>query len=66
MNRTVRDYMRRPTWHGIPFGAFLMSRVQLNAEQRRRAMADPELAYFLHYADPTGETAVRNAMKASK
>lgn len=62
VSRTVRDYLRRTTWHGIPFGAFLLSRVQLNAEQRRRAWADPELHSFLAYADPTGESAVRNVM----
>lgn len=63
ISRTVRDYLRHSQWHGIPFGAYLLARVQLNAEQRRRAMTDPELANLLSYSDPTGETAVRNVMR---
>lgn len=63
ISRFVRDYCERVQHTGYPFGPWLMARVELNAEQRRRAMADPECHSFLSYSDPTGETAVRNAMR---
>lgn len=47
----------------MPFGAYLLHRVELTAEQRRRAMANPDTQYLLCYSDPTGETAVRNVMR---
>lgn len=62
--RTVRDYSSsRAASSGFPFGAYLMTRVQLNAEQRRTILANSDLAYVLEYADPTGETAVRNVIR---
>lgn len=63
LRRTVTDYCRHVAHTGYPFGPWLMARVQLNAEQRRRAMHDPELHNFLCYFDPTGESAVRNVMR---
>jgi len=62
LSRTVRDYMSSIAGAGFPFGAYLLNRVELNAEQRRAAMNDPGVAYLLEYADPTGETAVRNVL----
>jgi len=61
--RVVRDYIYRIAGTGFPFGAYLLHRVELNAEQRRAAMNDPEVAYFLEYADPTGEQAVSRVMR---
>lgn len=63
LRRTVNDYLARVERTGYPFGPWLMARVELNAEQRRRAMADPECHSFLCYSDPTGEAAVRNVMR---
>lgn len=63
VSQTVRTYIHLVESKGVPFGAYLLNRVQLNAEQRRRAMQDPELHNFLCYSDPTGETAVRNVMR---
>ena len=34
------------------------------ANKFKRGLFDPELAYFLQWADPTGEKAVRNVMRA--
>ena len=62
VKRTVRDYLSS-IGTGYPFGAYLLNRVELNSEQRRVVLANSELASFLNYADPTGETAVRNVMK---
>ena len=65
VQRVVRDYSSTIAGTGFPFGAYLLNRVELNAEQRRAAMNDPEVAYLLEYADPTGETAVRNVMRGA-
>ena len=62
VQRIVRDYTSSIAGTGFPFGAYLLNRVEMNAEQRRAAMNDPELACLLEYADPTGETAVRNVL----
>lgn len=61
--RTVRQYLHHAAPKGMPFGAYLLHRVELTAEQRRRAMANPDTQYLLCYSDPTGETAVRNVMR---
>ena len=61
--RTVRDYSSSIAGTGFPFGAYLLNRVELNAEQRRAALNDPEVAYLLEYADPTGEAAARNVLR---
>ena len=63
ISRTVRDYMSSIAGAGFPFGAYLLNRVELNAEQRRVALHDPEVAYLLEYADPVGEQAVRNVTR---
>ena len=64
VSRIVRDYLSSIST-GYPFGAYLLNRVELNSEQRRVALANSELASFLNYADPTGETAVRNVMRGA-
>lgn len=65
ISRIVRDYASSIAGTGFPFGAYLLNRVEMNAEQRRAAMNDPEVAYLLEYADPTGETAVRNVLRGA-
>lgn len=62
ISRTVRDFLAAPV-AGIPFPIFLMARVELNEAQRRRLAENADLRYLLSYADPTGETAVRNVMR---
>lgn len=62
VNRTVCRYLQRVAHTGYPFGAWLVAQIQLTSEQRREAMRHPDVAYFLCYSDPTGETAVRNVM----
>ncbi len=63
VSRTVRAYLHRAAPKGYPFGAYLLNRVQLNSEERARVRNDPALASVLAYRDPTGETAVRRAMR---
>lgn len=63
VSRLVREYKRRVETNGFPFEAFLVNSVQLTAEQRRRALANPDIARAIGYADPTGEAAVNNVMR---
>jgi len=63
VQRVIRDYSSTIAGTGFPFGAYLLNRVELNAEQRRAALNDPEVAYLLEYADPVGEQAVRNVIQ---
>jgi len=56
----VRRFEREVT--GFTFFDYLANAVQADDEDRRRAHLDPELARAISYADPTGETAVRNVM----
>lgn len=64
VSRLVRDFKRRVEQNGFPFEAFLVNAVQVTAEQRRALLADPAIARVISYADPTGERAVSNAMRA--
>jgi len=57
--RLCRDYVNLVAGKGVPFGAYLANAVLLNASQRR---AFDAVYYRLTYADPTGESAVRNVM----
>lgn len=61
ISRAVRDYLAAPV--RIPFGLFLSARVELSALQRRVLAERADLRYLLSYADPTGESAVRNVLK---
>lgn len=63
VSRLVRDFKRRVEQNGYPFEAFLVNSVQLSAEQRRKALANPDIARVIGYCDPTGETAVANVIR---
>jgi hypothetical protein len=63
ISRLVRQYKHRVESNGFAFKAFLFNSVQLTAEQRRRALANPDIARVIAYADPTGETAVNNVLR---
>lgn len=60
ISRTVRAYLRSNV-RGLPFGQVLAARLELNAQQRAELEAKAQLYFSLSYADPTGETATRNA-----
>jgi len=62
LTRTIHDF-RRSAIEGMPFGVYLVARVGLNEQQRRAIAERADLRYILSYADPTGETAVRNLMR---
>ena len=64
INRLVMTFATRVERNGFAFFDFLANSVRLSAEDRRRALADPELAELLKYwEDPTGFTAVRNVTR---
>ena len=62
VSRLVRTFKHRVEGNGFPFEAFLVNSVELTAQQRRQALADPDIARVIAYADPTGETAVNNVL----
>lgn len=63
VNKLVRDYQGRVEKNGYDFFAFLANAVQLSAEQRRRALLNPDIARVISYTDRTGEDAVTNVMR---
>lgn len=64
VSRLVRDFKRQVEQNSFPFEAFLVTAVQLTADQRRLALANPDIARVISYADPTGEKAVNRALRA--
>ena len=65
VRRIVRDYTASGIQgRGFAFVSYLLNTVQLTAQQRRDAMNHPDIARVIAYADPTGETAVHNVMRA--
>jgi hypothetical protein len=62
VQRVSRDYARLAI-PGTPVGVFIATRIALNPVERRRLAERADLRYLLSYADPTGETAVRNIMR---
>ncbi len=62
VQRVVRDYCSASA-SGLPFGMYLANRVELNAQQRQAVLDRSDLRYLLEYADPTGETAVRQVLR---
>lgn len=66
VSRLVREFKHRVEKNGFPFEAFLVNTVQLTEQQRRQIAANPDVARVISYADPTGETAVNNAMRRNE
>jgi len=66
VSRLVRDYQRRVEGNGFAFEAFLVNSVQLTAEQRRRALTNPDIARVVAYSDPVGEKATDNVFREQR
>lgn len=66
-NKIVRLALRfkdkAPHGSKLLFFQFLCSAVDLSSGQKRAALANPEIARVIGYADPTGETAVNNILR---
>lgn len=57
---------RAPNGSGHAFFLYLTNAVQMSEQQKRIALTNPDIAQVIAYADPTGETAVRNVMRANR
>ena len=64
LSRVVRRYVYENDGHGMSFFYYLAHMLRLNAERQRELLNRPDVARAISYADPTGETAVRNVMRA--
>lgn len=63
ISRLVRTYEAQVERNGFAFFEFLENAVKLDAQRRAEALRHPDIARVIAYADPTGETAVRNVME---
>jgi hypothetical protein len=63
VSRLVRRYEATVHRNGWSLFDYLATAVSLDAEQRRRALLNPDVARAIAYADPTGETAVNRVMR---
>jgi hypothetical protein len=65
VSRLVKEYEREWAPKGrYTFAEFFINRAELSVQQRRRPPTDPDHARAITYADPTGETAIRNVREA--
>ncbi|MCG7582777.1 hypothetical protein [Mycolicibacterium sp. OfavD-34-C] len=62
VSRIARTYKHQVEKNGFAFIDFLANCLNASAEQRRKAVQNPDLAKVLTYNDPTGETAVNNIL----
>lgn len=60
--RLVRTYERSVRGNGWAFFDYLATAMAVSAEVRQRAIANPDVARIIAYADPTGEQAVAHVM----
>ena len=61
VRRLVREFTSRVERNGFEFFEFFTNALLLDADTRRRALLNPDVARVITYADTTGETAARNA-----
>ncbi|AMS02787.1 hypothetical protein SEA_YEEZY_42 [Gordonia phage Yeezy] len=64
INRLCVRFVNRIQGNGFDFFDFLANQVELTAQQRRSALANPDVQRVIAYADPTGETATNNVMRS--
>lgn len=58
IHRLCCQFVNRVQGNGFDFFDFIANKVQLTAEDRRRALVNPDVQRVIAYADPTGEIAV--------
>lgn len=63
IHRLCCHFVNRVQHNGFDFFDFIANRVELTAQQRRTALANPDVQRVIAYADPTGEIAVANVMR---
>jgi hypothetical protein len=57
ISRLVRRFAFRVENNGWSFFEFFTNAIRLTADQRRQAIADPDVRVFAYWWDPTGEDA---------
>jgi hypothetical protein len=62
VNRIVRQFEHQAERNGWNLLDFIANKIALTEQQRHQVLADPDVARVISYADPTGESAVRNVM----
>jgi hypothetical protein len=65
ISRLVRRFAFRVERNGWSFFEFFTTAIRLTADQRRQALANPDVALAVSYLDPVGEEAVRRVMQAA-
>jgi hypothetical protein len=61
VNKLVTRFARAmPNANGWAFFLYLANAVQMTADEQRAVLLDPDIAPFITYADPTGETATHH------
>jgi hypothetical protein len=63
MHTLVHRYVEQVAHNGWTFFEFFTNACRFDADQRRRALLNPDVARAISYADPTGETAVNRVMR---
>lgn len=63
VRRLIREFTARVESNGFEFFEFFANALLLDADQRRRALMNPDVARAISYADPTGEAAVGHVVK---
>lgn len=63
VSRIIRRFQARVEANGWQFFDFMANALLLDADTRRSALLDPDVARAISYADPTGETAVNNVLR---
>lgn len=66
VRRLIREFTARVEGNGFQFFEFFANALLLDADQRRRALMNPDVARAISYADPTGETAVARVMRGQR
>ena len=66
VRRLVHRFEATVARNGWALFDFLANAVLMDAEARRQALLDPDVSRAISYADPTGETAVANVMRAAR
>jgi len=64
LSRTVRRFVRDVAPYGWSFFDFIATEVALDVDRRTALLNNPDVQRVIAYADPTGETAVHNVLKA--
>lgn len=63
IHRLCCQFVNRVQGNGFDFFDFIANRVQLTAEDRRRALSNPDIQRVIAYRDRTGEDAVNNVLR---